>query len=59
MAKLRQKSQLSEQSKIILQQRKQGKSIDDLARDFNLSRSRIYYLISKYGDTLPKKLQQK
>jgi DNA invertase Pin-like site-specific DNA recombinase len=54
--KLKQKSKISEQSKIILEQRKLGKSIDELARGFNISRSRVYRILQDYGDTLPKKL---
>lgn len=59
MAKLRQKSQISEQTKFILEQRKLGKSIDELARGFNITRSRVYKILKDYGDTLPKELRQK
>lgn len=57
--KLKQKSQITERTKKILEDRKQGKSIDDLARFYNISRSRVYQILKDYGDTLPKSLSQK
>jgi Mor family transcriptional regulator len=54
--KLKQKSQISERTKKILADRKTGASIDQLAGIYNLSRQRIYQILKKNGDTLPKKL---
>lgn len=56
--KLKQKSQITEKTKLILAQRKEGKSIDMLANIFEISRSRVYFILKKYGDTLPKKLAE-
>jgi len=58
MAKLKQKSQITERTKKILEERKQGKSIDRLATLYNISRSRVYQILKDYGDTLPKKLAE-
>ena len=56
MAKLKQKSQLTEKSKRILAERKEGKSIDELASIYGISRSRVYQILKAYGDTLPPSL---
>jgi Mor family transcriptional regulator len=58
MAKLKQKSQTTDRTKKILQDRKQGKSIVDLAKIYGLSRQRIFQIIKDYGDTLPDKMMQ-
>ena len=52
----KQKSQLTEQSKEILELRKKGLSIVEIGKIFGISRQRVYYVISKYGDTLPVEL---
>ena len=56
--KLKQKSQLTEKSKRILAERKEGKSIDELASIYGISRSRVYQILKAYGDTLPKSYAQ-
>ena len=58
MAKLKQKSQITERTKRILAERKEGKSIDHLAKIYGISRSRIYTILKDYGDTLPAKLAE-
>ena len=58
MAKLKQKSQITDKTKRILKERKQGKSIDNLANLYGISRSRVYKILQDYGDTLPKEMQQ-
>ena len=58
MAKLKQKSQLTEQSKQILEMRRKGLSIVEIGKVFDITRQRVHYIITKYGDTLPKKLAE-
>jgi hypothetical protein len=58
MAKLKQKSQKTERTQKILDERKTGKSIDTLASIFNISRARIYQILKDNGDTLPNELRQ-
>ena len=57
MAK-KQKSQLSERSKQILKMRTKGLSIVEIGKVFGITRQRVYYIITKYGDTLPKELEK-
>ena len=59
MAKLKQKSQISERTKRLLAERKEGRSIDYLASMYGISRSRVYRILKDYGDTLPARLAQK
>lgn len=56
MAKLKQKSQLTEQSKQILEMRRKGLSIVEIGKVFDITRQRVHYIIKKHGDTLPKRL---
>lgn len=58
MAKLKQKSQITEKTKKILEERKTGKSIHALADMFGVSSSWVYQVLKKYGDTLPKQLAE-
>jgi Mor family transcriptional regulator len=50
--KLKQKSQMSEKTKMILKERKKGKSIVEISRTFNCSRQLVYAKLKKYGDPL-------
>lgn len=47
-----------ERTKKILEDRKLGKSIDELQKVYGGSRSRIYQILRDYGDTLPIEMQQ-
>jgi transposase len=55
MAKLKQKSQKNERTKVMLKERKKGKSIVEIARLFNCSRQLVYSKLKKYGDPLDEK----
>jgi hypothetical protein len=54
--KLKQKQQMSERTKKILNDRSTGKSIVELGKIYGLTRQRIFAILKQYGDTLPKKL---
>lgn len=58
MARLKQKSQMTERTKKILEERSTGKSIVELGKIYNVSRQRVYQILKDYGDTLPKELHQ-
>jgi len=50
--KLKQKSQMTERTMAMLRERKNGKSIVDIARLFKCSRQLVFSKLKKYGDPL-------
>jgi DNA-directed RNA polymerase specialized sigma subunit len=59
MAKLKQKSQMAESSKRMLEMRAQGLSIVEIGKIFGVTRQRVYYVIKKYGERAPKRLLER
>jgi DNA-directed RNA polymerase sigma subunit (sigma70/sigma32) len=55
----RQEKSISDRDKEILKMRGRGNSIVEIGKYFNLERQRIWQILQKHGDTLPKKLSQK
>lgn len=56
--KLKQKSQMTERTKKILDERSTGKSIVEIGKLYGLSRQRVFSILKQYGDTLPKELAE-
>lgn len=59
MAKLKQKSQMSDRTREMLRMRKDGKSIREIAKILSCSYELVRQKFILYGDPLPKELRQK